>query len=90
MKRICEEYAHIPLGARIIVRWHGKEREGVVFHRSQASGRVRVRLVDNGSLPEVPPDRYVCTLLPEAEAGPASSQRPTPPDDSREVGLLPL
>jgi hypothetical protein len=70
MRRVHVEYGHITLGARVIVLWHGKEREGIVFHRSRGSGRLRVRLLDNGSLPEVPPERYVCTLRPESERVP--------------------
>ena len=65
MRRIREEYACIALGARVVVLWHGREKEGVVFYRVRGSGRLQVRLLDNNSTPQVGPERYVCTLVPD-------------------------
>jgi hypothetical protein len=64
MRRIREDYAHVALGARVVILWHGREKEGVVFHRLRGSGRLQVRLLDNNSTPQVRPERYVCTLVP--------------------------
>jgi len=65
MRRIREGYNHIAVGAKVVISWHGKEREGIVFHRVNGSGLLHVRLLDNNSTPPVPPERYVCTLEPE-------------------------
>jgi len=79
MKRVREDYGRVALGARVVVLWHGREKEGVVFHRFRGSGLLQVRLLDNNSTPQVSPDRYVCTLVPdeECEAQGARNSFPT-------------
>jgi hypothetical protein len=65
MLQVREEYASVAVGARVIVLWHGREKEGDVFYRTRGTGMLHVRLLDNNSTPQIPPERYVSTLVPD-------------------------
>ena len=65
MRRVREDYARVVVGARVVVLWHAREKEGEVFYRTRGTGTLHVRLLDNNSTPQVPLERYVCTLVPE-------------------------
>ena len=75
MSRVRDEYDRVAVGARVVVLWHGKEHEGVVFHRIRGSGRLCGRLLNVAATPEIAPDHYVCTILTD---GPDPPSAPAP------------